>query len=157
MKALSIRQPWAWLIVRPDLPIAARAAAIAAGELKDVENRTWPTRYRGRVLIHASLGMTRAEYEDAKEFLWAYGGPTIALPPFDQLQRGGIVGVTTVDACVDPADRLSKWHVHGCYGFHLVGTKPLPFVACKGALQFFDVPRDVDVQLRQMYDTGAIA
>lgn len=30
MKALSIRQPWAWLIVRPDLVGAARAAALAA-------------------------------------------------------------------------------------------------------------------------------
>jgi hypothetical protein len=39
MKVISIRQPWASLIV------------IGA---KDVENRTWPTRYRGPVLIHAS-------------------------------------------------------------------------------------------------------
>lgn len=39
MKALSIKQPWASLI--------------ALG-LKDVENRTWPTHYRGRILIHAS-------------------------------------------------------------------------------------------------------
>lgn len=39
MKALSIRQPWAWLIV--------------AG-YKDIENRSWPTNFRGRVYIHAS-------------------------------------------------------------------------------------------------------
>lgn len=39
MKALSIRQPWAWMILH-------------AG--KDIENREWPTRFRGRVLIHAS-------------------------------------------------------------------------------------------------------
>jgi hypothetical protein len=35
MKIISIRQPWASLIV---------------SGLKDVENRTWRTRYRGRVL-----------------------------------------------------------------------------------------------------------
>ena len=40
MKALSIRQPWAELIV--------------AG-LKDIENRTWRTDYRGPVLIHAGM------------------------------------------------------------------------------------------------------
>ena len=40
MKALSVRQPWAELIV--------------AG-LKDVENRTWRTDYRGPVLIHAGM------------------------------------------------------------------------------------------------------
>jgi hypothetical protein len=39
MKIISIRQPWASLIV---------------SGIKDIENRTWPTRYRGPVLIHAS-------------------------------------------------------------------------------------------------------
>lgn len=157
MKALSVRQPWAWLIVRPDLTDSSRAAAIASGELKDIENRSWPTRVRGRVLIHASKGMTRAEYEEAQDPLWSSGGPRIELPPFDQLQRGGIVGVTTIDACIHPADRTSLWHMNGAYGFHLSNTKPVPFIPCKGALQFFDVPTDVAVQLRQMHELGAIA
>lgn len=39
MKTLSIRQPWASLI--------------CAG-IKDVENRTWKTNHRGKLLIHAS-------------------------------------------------------------------------------------------------------
>ena len=39
MKALSIRQPWAWLIARG---------------VKTVENRTWATNFRGRFYIHAS-------------------------------------------------------------------------------------------------------
>ncbi|EJL66291.1 ASCH domain-containing protein [Flavobacterium sp. CF136] len=39
MKALSIKQPWAHLI--------------AAG-IKDIENRTWRTNFRGRIYIHAS-------------------------------------------------------------------------------------------------------
>lgn len=39
MKALSIKQPWASLI---------------AHGIKDIENRTWSTRYRGRIYIHAS-------------------------------------------------------------------------------------------------------
>src|SRR5580765_3071606 len=38
MKALSIRQPWAWLIVNGHKP---------------VENRSWPTKYTGKLLIHA--------------------------------------------------------------------------------------------------------
>jgi hypothetical protein len=40
MKILSIRQPWAYLITRGS---------------KNIENRGWPTNYRGPVLIHASL------------------------------------------------------------------------------------------------------
>lgn len=58
MIALSIRQPWAWHILNSG---------------KDIENRDWPTRFRGRVLIHASKGMTRAEYEDGQDPLWASG------------------------------------------------------------------------------------
>jgi len=39
MKTLSVKQPWALLLV--------------AG-IKDIENRTWKTSYRGRIFIHAS-------------------------------------------------------------------------------------------------------
>lgn len=39
MKALSIKQPWASLI---------------AHGIKDIENRTWKTHFRGRIFIHAS-------------------------------------------------------------------------------------------------------
>lgn len=38
MKAITIKQPWAQLIVEG---------------IKDIENRTWKTNFRGRVLIHA--------------------------------------------------------------------------------------------------------
>lgn len=39
MKALTIKQPWASLI---------------AHDIKDIENRTWKTNFRGRIYIHAS-------------------------------------------------------------------------------------------------------
>jgi predicted transcriptional regulator len=39
MKALSIKQPWASLI---------------AHGIKNIENRTWKTKFRGRIYIHAS-------------------------------------------------------------------------------------------------------
>lgn len=42
MKALSIKQPWAYLI---------------ASGIKDIENRTWKTNFRGRIYIHASAKM----------------------------------------------------------------------------------------------------
>src|SRR5688572_4676832 len=54
MKALSLRQPWAWAVVHGG---------------KRVENRGWTTDYRGPLLIHASTGMTRGEYEDAVAFM----------------------------------------------------------------------------------------
>lgn len=63
MKALSIRQPWAWLIVNGH---------------KDIENRSWPTRFRGKFLVHASNGMTRSEYEEASRTAEDNG---VDLPP----------------------------------------------------------------------------
>jgi len=39
MKALTIKQPWAQLIIEG---------------LKDIENRTWQTKFRGRVYVHAA-------------------------------------------------------------------------------------------------------
>lgn len=122
MIALSIRQPWAWLILN-------------AG--KDIENRSWPTKFRGRILVHAAKGMTRAEYEEADDPLWAKGGPTIDLPPFEELQRGGVVGLVEIVDCV--ASSNSPWFF-GQFGFVLRDPKPLPFLPWKGRLGFFDIP-----------------
>ena len=43
MKAFSIKQPWASLI---------------AHGIKDIENRTWRTHFRGRIYIHSSAKMS---------------------------------------------------------------------------------------------------
>ena len=131
MKALSIRQPWASLIVLG---------------LKDIENRTWATRQRGTILVHASKGMTRTEHEDAIEFALdaipqmkghAFAGKTLAELgfAFDALPRGGIIGTVEIVGCV--RDSLSPWFI-GDYGFVLQNPKPLPFKPLKGALGFFE-------------------
>ncbi|WP_432263311.1 ASCH domain-containing protein [Cupriavidus sp. TMH.W2] len=155
MKALSMRQPWVWLIARPDLtdPIA-RAAAEARGEIKDIENRTWKHSHRGRTLIHASKGMTKAEYEDVQDFLYdlhshaGLGDAMIQLPPREELERGGVVGVADIVDCVHFEMGASPWHMEGQWGFHIVNSRPLTFVPCKGALGFFDIPADVAAHLR---------
>jgi hypothetical protein len=155
MKALSIRQPWCYLILRPDIVgDEARRQAYADGLIKDIENRSWPTKYRGRVLVHASGGMTRAEYEDVEDWLSSdIGSPLfqIRLPDRKDLERGGIVGAVTITDCVPASRRKSRWHMEGASGFQLADAKPLPFVPCKGALQFFDVPLDVAATLREMH------
>ena len=125
MKALSIRQPWAWLIINGG---------------KDIENRTWPTKFRGPVLVHAANGMTRAEYENALDPLHASGGEVIDLPAFEDLERGGIVGSVEIVDCVRCSD--SPWYL-GAWGFVLRNPKPLPFRPLKGALGFFNAPDEV--------------
>ncbi len=135
MKALSIRQPWASLIVLG---------------LKDIENRTWPTRQRGNVLVHASKGMTHSEHEDAIAFAIdairsdpRHVGATKTRTlrdlgfAFDDLQRGGIIGSIDIVDCVSHS--ASPWFV-GDYGFVLSNPKPMPFRPFKGALGFFEVP-----------------
>src|SRR4051794_36490822 len=88
-KALSVRQPWAWLIVNG---------------FKPIENRDWPTRFRGKLLIHASKGMTKHEYEDCADLVAAIERrleTKIPLPAFDDLERGGIVGEAEIVDCVE--------------------------------------------------------
>ncbi|MNV64643.1 ASCH domain protein [compost metagenome] len=123
MKALSIRQPWAWLIVNGH---------------KDVENRTWSTTHRGEFLVHASKGMTAREYEEARRFLAT--DPRLQhlveiLPPAGELERGGIVG--SAHLVETDVQLRSPWYM-GYIGFVLRDAKPLPFRPLKGALGFFD-------------------
>lgn len=120
LQALSIRQPWAWLILN-------------AG--KDVENRTWFTNHRGWFLIHASKGCTRKEYRECiEEWVFEFHIPDERVPAFDSLNFGGIVGAAYLGNCVRHSD--SRWFGGPC-GFMLEQVRPLPFVACRGALGFF--------------------
>jgi hypothetical protein len=77
--ALAVRQPWAWGI-------------IYAG--KPVENRSWRAwkkdwQFRARVAILASQGMTRAEYEQGRDFMASLG---VTCPAPADLVRGAIIG-----------------------------------------------------------------
>ena len=121
MRTLSIRQPWAWLIVNGH---------------KDIENRDWATLYRGPLLIHAGKTMTQAYHREVAAAVHAELG--IEIPSFDDLQRGGVVGVATLKGCV--RESSSPWFNPGGFGWLLRDARPLPFYACNGALSLFDVP-----------------
>lgn len=129
MKALSIRQPWAWAILH-------------AG--KRIENRTWATRYRGPILIHA--GIYRPGQADVDDFNAVFFN---AFPDVEErrritgrfcearaLERGGIVGRARILDCV--TESASPWFF-GPYGFVLGDVEPLPFRPCKGSLGLFEV------------------
>lgn len=114
MKAISIRQPWAWLIV---------------SGFKDIENRTWETRYKGLILIHAGKYVPReSECREIEESF------NIKLP--SRFDVGGIVGSASLDNCV--AAHKSKWFF-GPFGFVLSKARVLPFVPVLGRLGLFDV------------------
>jgi hypothetical protein len=123
MKALSILQPYAWLIV--------------TGR-KDIENRTWYTGYRGPVLIHAGKAYPKGEYAMDADGYADY-------PPTREEMIGGIVGIATITGCVNKSD--SYWF-NGPWGFTLTDARAFPkLIPMRGALGFFDVPADVLAQI----------
>lgn len=129
-RALSLTQPFASLVV--------------AGA-KRVETRSWPTRHRGALAIHASKAFPRwamelcAEPPFVAELLCAGFGSAAELP------RGMIVGSVYVADCVPSTgmecDRLSD--IERAFGDYTPGRfgwlldDPVtydPPVPCKGAL-----------------------
>jgi hypothetical protein len=124
MRVISLQQPWAWLVV-------------SGG--KDVENRRWPTRYRGPIAIHASLKLDR-EYRDGR-FRLPDG---IEPPPLDSLERGAIVGLATLVECVSQSD--SPWF-SGPFGFVLCDARPVMPLPWRGALGLRRLPEGVAAAL----------
>lgn len=117
MKCLSIRQPWAHLIVNG---------------IKDVENRVWAPAYRGTLLIHGGLTVHRAAFS----YLARWHG--IDVDP-SELQLGVILGAVDLVDCRKM--RTSRWHRRGDFGWYLENPRrlrtPIPY---KGQLKLFEVP-----------------
>lgn len=136
LQALSIRQPWAWLIIRPDLKTTPeRAAAATEGLIKNIENRTWWATYTGPLIIHASKGCTHQEYLDCQRFLDARE-LHILLPKLEDFQFGGVIGRVTMIGATHCS--LSKWFT-GPNGFVFKDAEILKFKPCRGKQGFFTV------------------
>lgn len=118
VKVLVVRQPWAWLIVNGD---------------KDIENRSWHTRYRGKLLIQASANLpSKSDMQEFRKYARKRGA---ILPEI--FETGGIVGIAQLDDCVTKS--RSKWFT-GDVGWVLSKRKKLPFTPMKGQLGLFDPP-----------------
>ncbi len=139
MKALSIRPVWAWLLIRPDITDPVARAAALGREIKDIENRSRRTQYRGPFLIHASKSLTRTDYEDAWHTLKRAAGQTAAaqMPALHELVCGGIIGQADLVDCVPHSE--SPYFV-GEFGYVVRNARPLPFRPFPGKLGFFEVP-----------------
>lgn len=131
VKALSFKQPFAWLI--------------ANGFLL-VDDRTWGNDYRGPMLIHASKGI----YEEYYNYLVEH--TDLPLPPRDKMEFGGVVGVANVIGCYR-ANQLPQGLTHeqrssydnlppNVYGFLFDQAQPLPLMSCRGRLKIFEIDFD---------------
>lgn len=130
MKAISIRQPWTWCMVRPDLSIARRKILLPY-VLKDVENRDWYCSHVGPLLLHAARKIDLDAYDWIRERF-----PELEIPAPADLQTGGIVGRAIMTGCV--TEHPSPWFV-GRFGFVLASQEPLEFVPLRGQLGLFEV------------------
>lgn len=109
---------------------------------KDIENRTWHTKHRGRFLVHASAGCTRKQWAEAVSFALEAGliKHPAEVPPINELLRGGIIGSVDLVDSVDTSG--SAWYM-GEKAFVLRDPKPLPFTQIKGRLGFFEAPDEL--------------
>lgn len=118
MKALSLKQPWAWLTIQG---------------IKDVENRNWSTDYRGPLVIHASKNWS----QDGFDFICGHKG--LWVPWREDHVFGALIGYVDMIDCVDTYhDPEWFW---GDWGF--VFKRPREFktpIPWKGRLGLFDVP-----------------
>lgn len=140
---LSVRLPWARLLVRrTSSPLGT----------KNIENRTWPTKYRGPIGIHASNALDRSQYEGAN-----WGDVDVAMLAEDERLRGLVLGLVNIVGChrelsadcaragchenpwaqwsnpLDPANRKPVYHWETANPRELV----TPFKA-RGALQLWE-------------------
>jgi hypothetical protein len=99
--------------------------------IKDIENRSWSTAYRGKVLIHASKKIDKK----AMELVTKMGlGPNF-IKTMEQY-TGGIIGEVEIVDCVKKSD--SQWF-EGPFGFVLKNAKPMEFLPLLGKLGLFEV------------------
>jgi hypothetical protein len=133
-QALSVRQPWATLLL--------------CG-VKTIEIRRWPTERRGQVLLHA------ARIPDLRPEGWSL------LPAAQRKlteQRGGIIGTLDLvetrtyytpeqfrtdrhQHCNDPT-----WFKPPMFGFVFANPQTLQFRRCKGQVRFFGVEDEAPVR-----------
>lgn len=143
MKAISIKQPWGSLIV---------------SGVKDIENRTWATKFRGRVLVHA--GAKSANYWDSPlcgiidEFIRKI---TKTGTDYSNYQHGAIIGSVEIVDCV--VNHPSIWAEKTVFGeteviHNWVLANPVlfaePILNVKGKLSFWDYPMTEDEYLNRL-------
>jgi len=123
VKALSLRQPWAWLVV--DGP-------------KRIENRKWKTKLELPLpfLIHSAGTFTKADLAFAES--WC--GITMPKLSSHVYRMGGILGAAVITHIYPRgAEDGGVWHMKEQYGYKLESITALPFRPLKGQLGFFDV------------------
>lgn len=117
MKVLTVKKPWA-------------AAIMLLG--KDVENRTWKTDYRGRILIHSSRA------QDGGAYNGSFGDRFNNADFIRSLRHGFILGSVELFDCVPDAE--SEWAEKGLWHWRVkdpvVFKEPIPAAGSLGLWEY---------------------
>lgn len=132
MKAISLQQPWASLVVMG---------------AKKTETRSWNTFYRGRILIHASQG------KDMGINVWNLPPFEKYIKDFNSLPFGAIIGECKIDETVETEKIRHRLSVEeAAFGDYSTGRiawrlvqpitykKPIPY---KGQLSIWEFPDEL--------------
>ena len=137
MKALSLTQPWATLV--------------ASGR-KQIETRSWSTRYRGPLFIHAAK--TFPGY--AKTFACeVYGNPALIpyMPLGALVARVYLLDVRTTEYMstrITTEERRYGDYTPGRFAWIISNIESIEPLPCKGALGLWEVPEEL--LRRRKYD-----
>lgn len=138
MKALTIRQPWATLI--------------ALGE-KQFETRSWQTKFRGQIAIHAgkSIDKEACEFPEIKKVINEHG-----INSYKDLPTGSVIATANITGCYKviedygnsaytngPVIRSYEYpfgnYTEGRYAWKLDSVKPLKEpIQAKGQLSLWE-------------------
>lgn len=128
MQALSVRQPYAGLIV---------------SGLKTIECRLYPTKFRGRLIICSSLTWAAGDYEIPDDVMWAY-------------PVGCAVGAVDIIGCVPfTADHLeaaamSEIPDRPAWAWQLANPIEFDPIPVTGKLGIFNLPDEIADQIKKM-------
>lgn len=107
MKALTVRNPWAWAIIH-------------AG--KRIENRTRRTHFRGRFYIHAGVAVPNFQnLIDCESRLWATQG----CPDANEFCYGALIGTAELVDCIYSDDLVGPWGEPYAWHWVLDNVRPL--------------------------------
>ncbi len=131
MKAFTVKPLWAYLIVHG---------------VKDCENRNIaPKPGKGTAAIHVSKTFTHREYDEVMSNFPPHKREQM---PYETLASicGKIIGI--VDYSVEETTESPWWDRSGK---PIMLSNPrwvkVPFIPCKGALQFWTLPEDIEKQV----------
>jgi hypothetical protein len=146
MKALTVCQPYAELI---------------ASGAKPIENRSWPTRYRGALVIHAGKSRDWLEADDERAYPDMAFGAVVAVAQLVaclplhftrvEVERQGNVTMSEFTGWPEPYRALqANEHANGpwCWVLEDVVRLPVP-IPCRGMQGLWDVDARLEAQIAQ--------